>query len=175
MDEITCDICRDLFPLVNDGVASADSESAVKRHIESCTECKALFDGIKPESVPETHKAFLRVKRWLTGVYAALMVLGIWFGLTLTASEDLFFNCLIMPIAGAFGYFVFRWRAVFAVPAILFVESFAANALGQLAEKLDIGSLLGWAVIYSLFALSGVITALLLRFAFGKEGSQNER
>lgn len=171
-NQITCDVCRDLLPLVKDGVASADSENAVSHHIENCPECKALFSETAYVSTPEPSEAFARVKRLITGVYCALMVLGIWFGLTLTASEELFYNCLIMPIAGAFGYFTFRWKAVFAVPVILLVESFAANVLGQLAEKLDIGSLLGWAFLYSLFALAGVITALLLRFAFGKEGSQ---
>ena len=30
MTELTCDICRDLIPLVVDGVASEESEAAVK-------------------------------------------------------------------------------------------------------------------------------------------------
>ena len=34
MIQITCEICKDLIPLVQDGVASGDSASAVERHIQ---------------------------------------------------------------------------------------------------------------------------------------------
>ncbi len=170
-DRITCDICRDLLPLVKDGVASADSEAAVRRHIETCGECGRLFDG---RNIPETHtpeppKAFLKVRRRLMAIYSVLMMLGIYFGLSLTASDDVFFNCLIMPIAGVFGYLTFRWRSVFAVPIILFILNIIINALGVYGEPMPILSeLAAWTIIYSLFALMGIIIAMLLHFAFGK-------
>ena len=45
---ITCDICMDLMPLVHDGVASADSVAAVEEHVESCAQCRALYEGQLP-------------------------------------------------------------------------------------------------------------------------------
>ena len=39
MNKISCDMCMDLMPLVQDGVASADSIAAVKQHIENCPAC----------------------------------------------------------------------------------------------------------------------------------------
>lgn len=183
-NQITCDICRDLLPLVKDGVASADSEEAVRKHISGCGDCALLFDGkfvpaIEPSESP---KALLRVKRWLSGVYAALMLLTLYFGFSLTAGSEVFYNCLIMPVVGVFGYLAFRWRAVYTVPVILLIVGIFTNALGFFnfdgAEVLDLMSLILWIIIYALFALSGIIIAMLLRFAFGKvrkEGSgENE-
>ena len=34
--KITCDMCLDLMPLVLDGLASEDSEKAVREHIAGC-------------------------------------------------------------------------------------------------------------------------------------------
>lgn len=171
-DQIKCGVCRDLIPLVKDGVASADSEAAVRRHITDCADCGALFKGefIPAADPSESPKALFRVKRWLTGIYTALMLFGIYFGISLTASDDLFFNCLIMPVVGVFGYLVFRWKALYAVPIILLIFQTIAGVFGFFGETepFDYRSVLSWAFIYSLFALAGIIIAMLLRFAFGK-------
>jgi len=166
---ITCDICRDLIPLVRDGVASADSETAVREHIKDCKECNMLFDE-KDVPAADSTKTMLKVKRRLDRIYTALTVLAIYCGLTLTAGQDLFYNCLIMPIAGVFGYLAFRWKALFTVPAVVAVLSVVTNALGFLgdAEQFDILTALSWALIYSLFALVGIIIAILLHFVFKK-------
>lgn len=177
MNEITCDICRDLLPLVKDGVASADSEAAVRRHAQGCPECARLFGGeplaaVEPSASP---RALLKVKRWLMWIYAALMLLGIYFGLSLTAGYDPLYNCVIMPIAGVFAYMAFRWRAVYIMPAVLIVVSFLGNALGFITvdgvKRMDVSELIFWIIIYLLFAFAGMIIALLLHFAFGKTNS----
>lgn len=182
-NKITCGVCRDLLPLVKDGVANADSEELVLAHIAECSECAELFDGKTVPEPSEPPKVLLRAKRWLTSVYAMLMLFGLYFGLSLTAGNGVFFNCLIMPIVGVLGYLAFRWKAVYIVPIILVIVSFITNAMGFLnldgVEYLDILSLISWIFIYTLFALAGVIIAMLLHFAFGKtkkEGSaENER
>ena len=38
--EIPCAVCRDLIPLVQDGVASPESEALVKAHLQTCPECR---------------------------------------------------------------------------------------------------------------------------------------
>ena len=173
-NKITCDVCRDLLPLVKDGVASADSEAAVRQHIGGCKECSMLFDGkLIPATEPsESPKALLRVKHRLTGIYAMLMLLGLYVGLSLTSGADMFYNCLIMPVAGVFGYMAFRRRAVYILPIVLIIVSAVTNALGFFnfdgMEVLDIMTLIPWIIIYTLFALAGIIIAMLLHFAFGK-------
>ena len=178
-NKITCDICRDLLPLVKDGVASADSEAAVRQHLSGCNECEMLFDGkFVPAIDPsESPKALMRVKHWLSGIYVALMLFGIYFGLSITNSEDQFFNCLIMPIAGVFGYLVFKWKALYAVPIIMFITYFITNALGVSndGEVFDLINLLSWTFIYSLFTWAGTIIAMLLHFAFGMKTFGKER
>ena len=102
-------------------------------------------------------------------IYSVLMMLGIYFGLSLTASSDEFFNCLIMPAVGVFGYLTFRWKSVFAVPVILLIMNVIINALGIYSDsRLMFSELISWTIIYSLFALAGIIIAMLLHFAFGK-------
>lgn len=179
MSEINCNICRDLLPLVQDGVASPESEELVREHIEKCGECKAMFGNIPvnnekaPEKPPVT-KGLKSAKRYLTVVYAAVMLLGLYVGLSLTGNEDLFFNTLIMPVAGALGYLAFRVRSLYIVPALLLVINVAANGLGLFAERLDIFSILSWTFIYSLFALAGIIIAMLFGFAlfYKKKGEK---
>ena len=43
---VSCAVVQDLMPLVRDGVASADSEALVQAHIESCADCRALWDAL---------------------------------------------------------------------------------------------------------------------------------
>ena len=43
MKEITCDICMDLMPLVQDGIASEDSRNAVEEHVKRCEQCAVHY------------------------------------------------------------------------------------------------------------------------------------
>ena len=51
--EIPCAVCRDLIPLVQDGVASPESEALVKAHLAACPACRALRQGADAPAVPE--------------------------------------------------------------------------------------------------------------------------
>lgn len=173
----TCNICRDLIPLVRDGVASPESEELVLAHIEECEECKALFGKApadKAPAKPPLAKGFKSAKRYLTAIYIAVMLLGLYVGLSLTGGEDLFFNTLIMPVAGALGYMAFRARSLYIVPALLLVINVVANGLGLFAERLDALSIAYWTFLYSLFALAGIIIAMLFGFAifYKKKGEK---
>lgn len=179
--EINCNICRDLLPLVQDGVASPESEELVREHIEECGECKAMFgeapaDNKKSPEKPAVTKGLKSAKRYLTVVYAAVMLLGLYVGLSLTGNEDLFFNTLIMPVAGALGYLAFRFRSLYIVPVLLLVINVAANGLGLFVERFDFLSILSWTFLYSLFALGGIAIAMLFHFAiFYKKNLDKKR
>lgn len=43
---MTCEVIRDLLPLCADGVASAESRAAVEEHIQTCGECRALYESM---------------------------------------------------------------------------------------------------------------------------------
>ena len=51
--KIPCAVCRDLMPLVQDGVASPESEALVKARLAACPACRALRQGADAPAVPE--------------------------------------------------------------------------------------------------------------------------
>lgn len=167
MNEISCDVCMDLMPLVTDGVASEDSVQTVERHIATCEACKAVYSGSPP--APNPQKAFAQVKKQMRTVFLLLMVFGMIYGLSLTAGPGMLSNLILMPLLGALGYGVFRWRAVIALPVLLFITHLVTNFLGLGGEVLDFGSLFWMTFYYCLFAMVGIVIAGLLHFALRKE------
>ena len=52
--EIPCAVCRDLIPLVQDGVASPESEALVKAHLQTCPECRTLWQAGGGQALPQS-------------------------------------------------------------------------------------------------------------------------
>ena len=182
MTKITCDICMDLMPLVRDCVASEGSENAVMKHISDCEDCKKIYDEmyinnksiIEDDDIPKSiniDKAAKKVEKKINKYLGMIIMFGIFFGLSLTASEEMFLNSFIMPIIGAFGYYLFRLKAAYTVPCIIVISNFIINGIGFLrgVEHLDIMSMIMWGSVYSLFAIIGTIIAGLLHFGLRKE------
>ena len=170
MDEISCGVCRDLLPLVRDGIAGDESRAAVARHLENCPACRALAgEETPPPADTDPEEAFRKLWRKSRTFSAMVLMFGLVFGLTLTAGSRMFYNSLVMPLAGALGYGVFRWRAAYLVPAMLLVTHVFTNLLGLGGEMLNLWSLALWTGVYCLLALTGTVIAGLLHFALRKE------
>ncbi len=170
MIKITCDICMDLMPLVQDNVASADSIIVVKQHLETCSECRAIFEGQIP--VPSDSNQIIKKIRRKTHTFLSMVLMfGVFWGLSLTASNELFLNSLIMPIIGCIGYYLFRWKALYITPGLLLITHFITNTFGLIysSEHLDISSLFMWTAMYSFFSITGTIIAGLIHFALRKD------
>ena len=75
MYEISCEMCEDLIPLVEDGVASEDSRAAVAAHLQSCPHCG---NRPLPEPVPaaDEKKALTRYMNRLKLIALAILGLG---------------------------------------------------------------------------------------------------
>ncbi len=168
MNKISCEMCMDLMPLVQDGIASEDSALAVALHIQDCPDCARHFEGEIPQP-SDSKKILEKIQRKARTFTAMLLMFGIFYGLGLTASSGIFYNVIIMPLIGGLGYYLFRWRALYLIPALLFVTHIATNALGLGEEYLNLPSLLMWTGIYCAAALVGFVIAALLHFAFKKE------
>ena len=170
MNKITCDICMDLMPLVQDNVASEDSVNAVKQHLETCPECRAMFEGEIP-SHSDKNEIIKKVQRKIHTFLIMVLMFGTFFGLSLTATSEQFLNVLIMPILGGIGYFVFRWKSLYITPGLLIITHLVINALSLLnqAAYMEIATELMWAVVCSVFAVIGTVIVGLLHFAFQKE------
>lgn len=168
MNEISCEICMDLMPLVQDGVASPDSIAAVQAHIQTCPLCAALFEGQCPQP-NQREKLLQKLHKESRHFSSMVLMFGVFYGLMLTAGSGLFYNILIMPAIGAIGYYLFRWKALYQIPILLLVTHVITNALGLGEEYLDPVTLLFWTGLYCLFALLGTAIAALLHFALKKE------
>ena len=174
MNRITCDMCRDLMPLVKDGIASEDSRLAVEEHMKTCETCRRLYGGetagVSSVNV-DLEQELGKLKKKLQIFSTVLMMFGVFFGLSLTASDDMFYNSLIMPVIGALGYVIFRWKAVYQVPLLLLVMQCLINFLGLARgmEYMTFVAILMWVGIYTVFVELGVLVAGLLHFAFRRE------
>ena len=82
------------------------------------------------------------------------------------------YNSLIMPVVGVFGYYIFRWTAVYKMPLLLLIINTFLSVF-KLVE-IDLYSAFLWTLIYSIFVLVGIAIAFLLHYAFRKEKNEDE-
>lgn len=170
--DIGCEICKDLLPLVEDGVASEESCAAVQAHLERCPACRTLAKGAVPPPAPDGEALLRRVRRTLRGLTLVILLAGVLFGVGLSSSMNMFYNSLIMPAMGAAAYYVWRWKAAAVLPPLLAGMSLVCWLLcwGWGVEAEPLPAYLIWAVIYCVLALVGVAIAGLFHFALKKEG-----
>ena len=173
--KLSCDIVRDLIPLVKDGIAGHDSEEAVLEHIKTCEECRALMGEYDIPKVSDSEKLFIKLKGKITAFSAFLMFAAMFLGLSLTFGEDMFYNSFIMPIVGFLGYIVFKLKAVYSVPLILTGLNISMSII-SIIRGLENGTTFSvlttaimWSVIYSLFSMVGVAIGALYHYALKKE------
>lgn len=176
--KLDCHIVKDLLPLYAEGLTSAESAEDIRAHLAECPACQkelselqnaeipAPFAGQMPKSAPSFKRIMGRLRRELHTVFCVAIVFFLLFGFSLTAGSDVLYNVLIMPVAGVVAYLAFRWRAIYMLPLLLILTELAALLLRFV--EMEPVEVLGWTLIYSLFALAGAVAAFLLHFAFGK-------
>ena len=165
MEHISCAVCRDLLPLVQDGVASPESCQLVEEHLKTCPSCGTLGREI-PQA--DSTKIVKRIRRKVHGVTVLLLILGLILGMAIFQSDHLFYNAITMPILGVFAYLVFRWWSLPILPVLLLCAQLGTWMLGSLSSFWEV---LVWTLIHGAYALPGILIAGLLHFAFRKEDS----
>ena len=159
MTELTCDICRDLIPLVVDGVASEESEAAVKEHVAVCAECRDMYQNelergiasLREKTADEKVLRRVRIRLAWQGMLLTFAALA-----TISISARTVFLMWMLPIVGAASYVLMR-RYSLAVPVL------AGAAVLVWYRTLMSGVIMGGLLCM------GIIIAALLFFAFGKE------
>lgn len=183
--DISCDIVRDIMPLVIDKVASEDSEAAVRWHIVHCEECRALFeewnDGEREKDIPlpNDQKIMAYVRRRAVLLIGFVTVLAAAVGIMMLETSLTFQNLLIMPIVGALSYCCFKKKGFFISAAVFLLTT--ARGLVQWQTLLlylgeseayhydyTISVAVTYGVILGVLALVGATIAALLDFAFQK-------
>lgn len=175
---ISCSVCQDLLPLVQDGVASPDSCRLVEVHLAQCADCCSLCHGTsQPVAVPDDRAIVSGIRKRLYGFLLLMVCVGTALGLAFSNSQHMFYNILIMPAVGALAYGLLKRRAYFA-PLVLFGLSYIWLFIAQIVECLSAGRAfelsffmlpLFFSVIYAFCCLLGVMTAHLFHIAFKKE------
>ena len=170
------------MPLYVEDMVSEETAAYIGEHLESCEECKSELESLKgsaeiavieekPAMRADNAKPFKKImkkmnRQFYSVAYAALIFL-IFLGFGWTDGENLMYNSLIMPVVGVFGYYVFRWKAIYKVPILLLIIDLLVYLL-QLVE-IGLGDTLAWTFIYCIFVVVGIAIAFLLHFAFRKE------
>lgn len=76
-----CEVIRDLLPLYDEKLCSAESAVLVEEHIKTCAACKGLLEKLPatepPKADTDALKPFIKVKRRLRARIIALITLGI--------------------------------------------------------------------------------------------------
>lgn len=177
MNDISCQICQDLMPLVKDGVASEDSRDAVIRHVAECEACRKLFEEVgdlKPQM--DEKRVLAKIKKQLAFTALVMVVLGAFIGLGFSDSSLVFYNILIMPTIGALGYFALREKS-YLVPVAMFpfvyiwymIKYWFMGVFGSAGLVGLFSAPLTWALIHAGLSATGTLVAFLLHFAFKKE------
>ena len=179
-----CSVVRDLLPLYIEDMVSAETAQYVNEHLKNCDECQAelanLNEGVelsietrvasKSDDAKPFKKMMKRMNRQFYSIAYAAIIFLIFLGFGWTAGDNLMYNSLIMPIVGIFGYFVFKWKAIYKLPVLLLIIDLAVFAF-QLVE-IGFADTLMWTVLYAIFVFVGVAMAFLLHYAFKKEDTK---
>lgn len=172
IQNISCDVCMDLMPLVRDDVASLDSTGLVMHHLEECEECRSAM-GHSPLVEVNGARILKKLRLNLSWWLLLLILAGVATGMSLRADESFIYNLAIMPMLGAVIY-LYGEQKWYIMPSILLVGGFVWQLISlQLTGfTSSLASLILYAfsisLSYCLLCLTGTFVALLLKYAFTK-------
>lgn len=173
MSKIPCDTILDLIPLVRDNIASDSSVQLVKNHIQTCENCREVYEGLEilDDEVDDV-VIISKIKRQFIYVIFIIILIGVFFGMLITNSIDMFYNSLIMPTIGGLSFIVLKRKSLY-FPAILFLVTCVWQSLYlSFTEGFDFFIIIGsvfYGGIYALLGLIGIVIVWLLEYAFRKE------
>ncbi|SDG59320.1 zf-HC2 domain-containing protein [Desulfosporosinus hippei] len=176
MNQISCNVCMDLMPLVKDGIASEESCALVMNHIEICEDCaKALGGKTAANPAMDDVVVLIKLKKQITLFLLSVIFAGTLIGMVLSDGMSMFYNALIMPAIGGFGYMLFKKKSYF-VPLGLFLFSFVWVSIREIVKGFLTYSTVvdliimsaWWSGVFAAFSAVGVLIAGLLCYAFKK-------
>ena len=173
--KIPCAVCRDLMPLVQDGVASPESEELVRIHLHTCPACKALWQGTEaPDEqeppAPDDGKILQKLRRRYSTHLLLLAFVGIAAGIALgyTGSS----NWVILFLPFVWGVLAYRDTGM-GKPLLLFTLGLAVlDGIVKQAAFLESFSLSNFlwnqasgCILYAVLGGNGWLIGWLLHYA----------
>ncbi len=176
----------DLIPLVQDGVASPESEALVKAHLQTCPECRTLWQAgggqALPQSLPAPDDARLLQKirhKYNTGLlmFAAL---GMGFGVLTSYGEHSNWIILIFPFVCAAAVYQDpqMWKLLMAVGEGIALCALLRTFVRYWQYWATLMEYPVTLIVYSVFMLGlcgvGCLIGWLLNYASGKGEKKHE-
>lgn len=181
---IPCAVCRDLAPLVADGVASAESEAMVRAHLAGCPACAAEWPALcteasarpadAPPALPDDSRVLRRLRRRLNRRTALLLAVGALGGTLLAGSNHTNLVILFFPLVCG----ILSWQRDTAwrvLPALTFVCTALMTLLLDTPAYTGLGiwtavrAGLALGVVSAVLCVIGAVAGRLLAYAFKKE------
>lgn len=153
-----CQIVQDLIPLVNDGIASEESEKFVYKHCQECEECRCLLNDLPQCDDSALHSKWHKKVRFTLWGFVILMTL---LACSFSQNEHIFQNFLLIPMIGGLGYILLKKRIY-----VLYVLIMAVQVLMNVFQQRLMGSMVFIIVSYWIFMSVGVVIAFCYEYAF---------
>lgn len=176
-----CCLMNELLPLYAEDIVSEESSEIIKEHLENCPDCREKLSFFKEkedvfipaaeEEIKPFRKMLKKTNRQFTILCYAVIILFLFIGVSFSDwGETMLKSIAVMPAVGALGYALFRYRALYKLPLMLLLTEAVAFVTGFIERDFYmIGINAG---ISCLFILAGFLIAMLIHFAFRKEGKK---
>lgn len=156
--KISCEIIQDLIPLVNDGVASQESEQFVIQHCKECQECQSMLDRVpKMDEVKINKQWKKRIRLSMLGFVLLLSLMAC----TFSATMHQFQNFILIPIIGALGYHLLR-KKVYYIYLFIIISHLIIH---YIVQSLGTG-IVFYTIIYWILLSIGIIIYQCFEYAF---------
>lgn len=173
---IPCAVYEDLLPLVCDGLASEESCLLVEEHEKTCPYCGQASQVERKKvlkmELSSENRILQKIKfQLLTWAFIPLL-LGVFFGVSMGVSQDMFLNVWIMPLLGGISACIYKRKSFYLLIFVYLVSAIYHILPIHLAESYSIYNLLGglqWGMLYAGLFLLGQIIGSLFAFALKKE------
>lgn len=170
--KVSCAVIQDLLPLVEDGIASAESVQLVTEHLNQCPHCNHELQLVK---APSDERIIRKIQLQITKYALGIILIGGILGSSLSYSMEFMHNILLMPLLGIICVFLLKrywFRGVLLIVAASYVSCiFVIVFLRQ--ENMELFNILTsplfYCAIYAIFLLIGVFVGKLLHFAWKGE------
>ena len=165
MNKQNCDICRDLLPLVKDGVANPGSAEFVLSHTAECEECNALSQSTQAQTVPvsDGKKTIAAARTAYLTAGCVLLIIGALVAISFSEGDNVFYNILIMPVIGAAAWLWFKKYAAAVILPFIAVLSCVGMFLNDVFTP---STIIWFTCAYTALCALGILIGALLSNAF---------
>ena len=176
-----CCLMNELLPLFAEDIVSEEASEIIKMHIENCPECREKLSFFKEnddiintpqeEEIKPFKKILKKTNRLFSALCCTVIILFLFIGVSFSDwGENMLKSIAVMPAAGAFGYVLFRYKALYKLPLMLLITEAAAFVIGFVERDIYMIGLN--MALACLFIFIGFLIAMLIHFAFRKDSKK---